>query len=87
MTPHNGNSDNGSIDPSTPYVRRKAKIQVGDGPDQRGEITVELVARTDDGDGDGDLDASFADWHNEVNRSTRVLKDQLGLPDAGGDDK
>lgn len=33
------------------YTRFKAKVQLGDGPDQRGEITVETVReRTDDGD-------------------------------------
>jgi hypothetical protein len=56
------------------YVRRKVKIQLGDGPDQRGEVTVETVRESDGNDGE-----TFADWKLEVDRCTATLKDQLGL--------
>lgn len=66
-------------DPDGTYVRRKAKLSLGDGPDQRGEITVELVAPPED------LDASFADWRLEVDRGVKVLRDELGLPEGDVD--
>lgn len=66
--------------PDVEYVRRKAKIQLGDGPDQRGEVTVELVREVEERpQTDASLDGSFADWQQEVDRSTKVLRDELGL--------
>lgn len=37
-------------EPSGEYTRLRSKVQLGDGPDQRGETTVEIV-REEPGDG------------------------------------
>lgn len=68
-------SDNHEQDDLGEYVRRKVKIQLGDGPDQRGEVTVESV-REHGPDGE-----TFADWRLEVDRCTATLTDKLGLDD------
>ena len=57
------------------YVRRKLKVQLGDGPDQRGEVTVETVREA------GNDGETFADWKLETDRCTATLKRQLGLED------
>lgn len=60
-------------EPLGEYTRRKMKVQLGDGPDQRGEVTVEMVRDATD------EDTAFADWYQETDRATRNLREQLGL--------
>ena len=81
--------------PDGEFTRRKAKIQVGDGPDARGEITVETV-RSESESADYETvsvnidgastnqqvridHASFAEFAFEVERAVLVLRDQLGI--------
>ena len=52
------------------FTRRKIKIQLGDGPDQRGEVTVEEVR---------DAGQGFADFVLEADRVTDLLIEKLGL--------
>lgn len=63
----------------TPRVRRKAKIQLGDGPDARGEVTIEMERRYPTEPEDDTLDMQFAEWHLEAKRMTRSLCARLGL--------
>lgn len=58
------------------FTRRKMKVQVGDGPDRRGEVTVEMTREA------GEEDADFGDFYTEVDRTVRLLRDQLGLEDG-----
>lgn len=78
MTGNNGNQTDEEFTSMGPYTRRKVKVQLGDGPDQRGEVTLEAVREYEEESGDAD-DAGFAEWSLEVDRSVRVLRDQLGL--------
>lgn len=57
-------------EPLGEYTRRKMKVQLGDGPDQRGEVTVEMVRANAEG---------FADWYTETERATNTLRERLGL--------
>lgn len=58
-------------EPLGEYTRRKIKVQLGDGPDRRGEATVEEVREAGTG---------FADWKLEVDRVTDTLREKLDLP-------
>lgn len=55
------------------YTRRRINVQLGDGPDQRGDVTVEMVRQA------GQENASFAEFHEETDRAVRTLKEQLNL--------
>jgi hypothetical protein len=96
-------------EPNGDYTRLRAKVQVGDGPDQRGDRTVEMVRLHDEeiehreavpaGDlltedelerygVDPDVkvprnDSQFAEFMVEVQRTTDLLRNELGL--AGED--
>lgn len=77
------------------YTRFRTNIQLGDGPDQRGDMTVEIVrvideetprrethAVTHEGPIETALtDAHFAEFALEVGRATDLLKNELGLTD------
>ena len=80
--------------PRGEYTRIKAKVQLGDGPDQRGEVTVEMVReRTEDTPldvrtvelPDGTSvettidDRTFAEFYLESGRVVSALSDRLGL--------
>lgn len=57
------------------YTRRKFKLSLGDGPDNRGEVTVEMV-RADEPES-----RSFADWYQEVDRAVDTLREHLATDD------
>lgn len=81
-------------DGSTEYTKFSSKIQLGDGVDQRGDIQVE-IARDRPSLGrrnehtvelpSGDEvtvtvdDEAFAEFYFELQRSTDVLRESLGL--------
>lgn len=78
------------------FTRLKMNFQLGDGPDQRGDMTVE-VSRAVDPDAPRKTrkvqlpggaritaptnDEVFAEFYNECDRGERVLREVLGLED------
>lgn len=77
------------------YTRFKAKVQIGDGPDQRGEVTVETVRELDE-ERQGSVDGvelpngetvdyvpsnnrEFAEFFHELTRGEGALRQTLGL--------
>lgn len=68
-----------AIDADEGYTRYKGKFQLGNGPDARGEVTVEFV-RGVEHDEHG---AIFGEYVLGVERSVKNLRDTLGLPDDG----
>lgn len=84
------------------FTRLRAKVQIGDGVDQRGEVSVERSSKQDE-DGRGyekttkevtlpeemggdtvEIQANnelFAEFYYELTRSTKALRQELGLPD------
>lgn len=72
------------IDQDVEFVRRKAKLQVGDGVDARGEVTTEMVRvipADDREDNRSARDEFFGDFAMEVQRSVRLTKNELGISD------
>lgn len=84
-------------DDFTEYTRFKSKVKLGDGPDQRGEVTVETVRETVEGE-QGEVDGvelpngetvdfvpannrEFAEFYHELTRSAAALRQTLGLED------
>jgi hypothetical protein len=78
------------------YTRIRANVQIGDGPDQRGDVTVETFREVDpdrrrirevrlpDGtevDGVPANDRVFAEWYTELQRAEDALRVTLGLPE------
>lgn len=82
-------------EPDTEYTRIRAKMQMGNGIDQRGEVTVETVREVEedrttttvelpDGTVVGDVpinNRAFAEFYHELERSGQALKDKLGIED------
>lgn len=84
-----------STEPNGEYTRLKANIQLGDGIDRRGEVTVEVVRSVDttsdtrrsrsvvlpDGTtfGTKTTDEVFAEFYFECVRATEALRERLGL--------
>lgn len=60
---------------TTEYTRLKLKLQRGDGPDQRGEATVEVLR--------ADGDAAFEEFNTQVTRAKAELLTALDLPKGG----
>ena len=91
-----------STEPNGEYTRLKANIQLGDGIDRRGEVTVEVVRSVDtasdgrrsrsvvlpDGTtfGTKTTDEVFAEFYFECVRATEALHERLGLDEDDGAD-
>jgi hypothetical protein len=88
-------------EPRGEYTRLRADIQLGDGIDRRGEVTIEVV-RSIDGESDErrsrsvvlpdestlqteTSDEVFAEFYFECGRATRALQERLGLHHDDGD--
>jgi len=83
--------------PDGEYTRMQADIQLGDGIDRRGEVTVEVVRSVNTSSDsrrtrsvmlpDGNTisahttDEVFAEFYFEACRATEILRERLGLPD------
>lgn len=92
-----------SDEPDGEYTRMKANIQLGDGIDRRGDVTVEIVRSVDSSGArrrkrevvlpDGDTitartsDEVFAEFYFEAARATEVLRERLGLDRDDDDDE
>lgn len=64
--------------PAGEYTRWKAKLKIGDGPDCRAEVTIEMSRKA------GKEEQGFADWYVEMERALAACRSQLGLtaPDS-----
>jgi hypothetical protein len=88
-------------EPRGEYTRLRADIQLGDGIDRRGEVTIEVVRAIDTESekrrtrsvvlpDESTLqtetsDEVFAEFYFECGRATRALQERLGLRHAGDD--
>lgn len=61
------------------YLRFRLNVQLGDGPDQRGDVTVEQ--RTGVGPKYKSADRAFADFVQQVGRGRDLLANSLGMED------
>jgi len=90
-------------EPRGEYTRLRADIQLGDGIDRRGEVTIEVV-RSIDSESDErrsrsvvlpdestlqteTSDEVFAEFYFECGRATRALQERLGLHHDDDDDE
>lgn len=71
------------IDEEGGYSRLKGKMQVGDGPDARGEVTVELVRGVEH----DDHDTLFGEYALEMDRAVDHARNALGLDDPDDDEE
>lgn len=77
------------------YTRFRANIQLGDGPDRRGDVTIEIVREREEVASQtprevelpsGEriqtetMDAAFAEFYIELDRASTTLRETLGLP-------